>query len=76
MTGKLTLSVNEQVIRQAKRYAKAKGTSVSTLVEGFLGSLGDRAESDQATPPVLRRLRGALRASSDEYSKYLQNKYR
>jgi hypothetical protein len=30
---KLTLSVDEKVVRGAKRYAAARGTSVSRLVE-------------------------------------------
>ena len=36
---KLTLSVDEKVIAGAKRYAEEKGTSVSQLVETFLGGL-------------------------------------
>ena len=33
---KLTLSVDEEVVRGAKRYAAARGTSVSRLVERYL----------------------------------------
>ena len=36
---KLTLSVDEKVVRGAKRYAAARGTSVSRLVERYLDLL-------------------------------------
>ena len=36
---KLTLSVDEKVVRSAKRYAAAQGTSVSRLVERYLDLL-------------------------------------
>ncbi len=38
---KLTLSVDEKVVRGAKRYAAARGTSVSRLVERYLDLLSN-----------------------------------
>jgi uncharacterized protein DUF6364 len=73
---KLTLSVDARVVREAKRYAKAHGTSVSRLVERFLGLLG-RPPGQPEHPPVLRRLRGMLKdGDREEYRRHLVRKYR
>ncbi len=84
---KLTLSIDPVVIARAKRYAKARGTSVSRLVEQMLdlASSGSHpapsARASQATtaqpPPVLARLRGSLkRGAVDDYKAYLERKHR
>jgi len=73
---KLTLSVDEQVVRDAKRYAAARGTSVSRLVERYLGLLSRPLKSESPTP-VLQKLRGAARGvSADAYTEHLDRKYR
>ena len=73
---KLTLSVDARVVRRAKRYAAAQGTSVSKLVERYLDLLARPFEMADA-PPVLRMLRGAARgASPDTYRAHLRRKYR
>jgi len=73
---KLTLSVDEEVVRRAKRYAAAKGTSVSRLVERYLALLSTPPKSVDQTP-VLRRLRGAGRSvSADAHRQHLSRKYR
>src|SRR5213596_1005750 len=60
---KLTLSVDKEVVAQAKRYAARRRTSVSRLVEQYLHLLARaRPKPGQEPPPVLARLRGALRA--------------
>ena len=78
---KLTLSVDGAVIRRAKRYARSRKTSVSRLVERFLDLVarepraGEAAQSE--APPILRRLRGALRGvAPTEYGTHLRRKYR
>ena len=78
---KLTLSVDRRVVDRAKRYARARGTSVSRLVEAYLDLVHAPAERDDRavgrTPPVLARLRGSLKSASvDDYRRYLQRKYR
>lgn len=59
---KLTLSVDEKVVRGAKRYAEARSTSVSRLVERYLALLAETTAEGQ--PPVLKLLRGAARGQS------------
>jgi hypothetical protein len=73
---KLTLSVDAQVVRDAKRYAAARGTSVSRLVERYLGLLAKPPKAEDRTP-VLRMLRGAARGvSADAHRQHLDRKYR
>lgn len=73
---KLTLSVNEEVVRGAKRYAAARGTSVSRLVERYLDLLSKPPKSDDQTP-VLRMLRGAARGvPADAHRRHPSRKYR
>jgi Family of unknown function (DUF6364) len=57
---KLTLSVDGQVVGRAKRFAEKRGTSVSQLVERYLQLL-TRPVQQAEDPPVLRRLKGALK---------------
>ncbi len=73
---KLTLSVDEKVVRGAKRYAAARGTSVSRLVEHYLSLLSKPFKADEATP-VLRMLRGAARGVPvGAHRRHLSGKYR
>ncbi len=77
----LTLSVDERVVARAKRYAAARGASVSKLVETYLDLIARPPEgagkSRSGTPPVLGRLRGSLRRGSRaDYRRHLEHKYR
>jgi Family of unknown function (DUF6364) len=77
---KLTLSVDEDVVARAKRYAEQQGTSVSRLVETYLDVLArPSVVKDEELPPVTRRLSGVLkgvRFDREEYIDYLERKYR
>lgn len=54
MTTKLTLTLDDKVIREAKRYAKAKGLSVSELVESHFKSITElnSNQSEELTSSV------------------------
>ncbi len=71
---KLTLSVDEGVIRRAKQFSAEHDTTVSQLVTDFLASLEDERTGET---PVVSSLRGALRAGSsrEEYRKHLRRKH-
>jgi hypothetical protein len=77
---KLTLSVDAKVVEVAKRYAAARRTSVSQLVEEYLrlvSSLGEPAA--EPMPPILARWHGLLKGSRvdvADYRKHLQRKHR
>jgi hypothetical protein len=77
---KLTLNVDEGVVTRAKRYAARRGTSVSRLVEQFLALLsGAASKPGEDLPPVLARLRSALKGTTDGtsgYRRHLERKYR
>ena len=74
---KLTLSVDERVIERAKKYAQARGTSVSGLVEQLLDLAASGPAQRTVTPPILARLRGSLKGvDSADYRRYLERKYR
>ena len=77
---KLTLSVDEHVVARAKRYAEARGTSVSRLVQTMLelvSAAPTHTPGRSGAPPVLARLRGSLgRGSIGEYRRHLERKYR
>lgn len=60
---KLTLNVDDDVVRRAKEFAEGRATSVSALVERFLDTLTRMPESEEDTP-ILRRLRGSLRGAT------------
>ena len=72
---KLTLSVDEDVVRKAKRFSRRHDTSLSKLVTDFLSYLVD---SEGQRTPVVSRLRGILPPSTDlqDYRRHLHRKYR
>jgi Family of unknown function (DUF6364) len=73
---KLTLSIDASITKRAKRYATRHGTSLSALVELYLGPI---TIADRDLPPVTRRLRGILKGASysrKAYIGYLERKYR
>lgn len=73
MTTKLTLSVDDEVVKQAKRIAVEQGVSLSKLVEGFLRNLSsDHADADDMNP-VLKKLSGSVHVPEDfDYRKELE----
>ncbi|HUM46664.1 MAG TPA: DUF6364 family protein [Chitinophagales bacterium] len=52
METKLTLKLNRVVIERAKKYAKEKNTSLSRLIENYLGYLVDPNDDHEITPLV------------------------
>ncbi|MCZ6623168.1 MAG: DUF6364 family protein [Deltaproteobacteria bacterium] len=61
MQTKLTLRLDDDLVRRAKAYARRSGKSVSSLVADFFSLLGQRkgGRMDTLTPRV-RSLLGAL----------------
>jgi len=79
METKLTLRMEEKLIRQAKAHAKRSGRSVSQLVADFFGMLGSGAEKKpfEMTPRV-RSLYGAFKGADkyiDAHKRHLEDKY-
>jgi predicted CopG family antitoxin len=80
MTTKLTLTVEEEVIKKAKSYAKHTGRSLSELIERYLETLIDEHKDTRQLSPKLKKLVGSVKLPADfdekkELDTYFQNKH-
>ncbi|WP_456425758.1 DUF6364 family protein [Rhodocaloribacter sp.] len=86
MQTKLTLRLEEELIRKAKRYARARGKSVSQLVadhfRALTGTTEERLDTEEL-PPLTRSLLGAFEGEGgapgnpeEAYRKHLEAKHR
>lgn len=74
MNTKLTLRLDEDLIRRAKRYSRDSGKPVSQVVADFFGVLTDRhAEEEAPLPPIVRSLKGALAGASVDEEDFRRN---
>jgi hypothetical protein len=73
MDAKLTLSIDKDVVRRAKVYAKTKGRSLSDLVENYLKLLTkNSAIEDTDFSPGVKSLLGSVNLPADyDYKKEL-----
>ena len=81
MDKKLTLSLNESVIENAKLYAKKNQISLSKLIEAYLQSIVDNKTKKIGITPLVESLSGVIQLPSDfdirdEYTKHLMEKYK
>lgn len=65
MTTKLTLSIDDQVIISAKKYAKGKGESLSGLVENYLKSISNKGAGSIGISPRVQKLMGRIKLPKD-----------
>ncbi|MAG87354.1 MAG: DUF6364 family protein [Zunongwangia sp.] len=80
MDKKLTLSLNEKIIETAKHYAKSNNTSLSKLIESYLGTLTNKEKKENEITPLVKNLSGVISMDDDidvkdEYTQYLMEKY-
>ena len=80
MQTKLTLSLEAELIKQAKYYAKVNGKSVSQMVAEFFTviSSSNSADNPVKARPVTEKLLGCMDKSSlneDHYKEHLLSKY-
>jgi hypothetical protein len=78
MNTKLTLRMDESIVRKAKMEAKRRGKSVSRMVAEFFESIGLEQTSEKDLPPTTASLVGILKGkeiSEEDYKKHLQEKY-
>lgn len=78
MNTKLTLRIDEAVVRKAKMEAKRRGKSVSRMVAEFIESIGSRPESEKLLPPTTASLVGILKGqkiSENDYKEHLREKH-
>ena len=67
MNSKLTLSINQVVIEEAKRYAKSSGKSLSNIVEEYLKSIALKEEINKkkSSLKIVRELKGSVKLPKD-----------
>lgn len=66
MNTKLTLSLEKEVIEQAKIYAKGTGRSLSEMVESYFKNLTSKNELDyKHVDPKIRNLIGIVKLPAD-----------
>jgi hypothetical protein len=65
MTTKLTLTIEESVIKTAKKYAQKKGRSLSGLIENYLRTLSSKEAMPDELAPRVTRLRGCIKLPDD-----------
>jgi len=73
MTTKLTLTIEERVIKTAKKYAQKKGRSLSGLIENYLKALASEDPLTGDMTPRVRRLRGSIKLPANfDYKKAVE----
>ena len=76
MNTKLTLTIEQTVIEKAKKYAKDKERSLSSLIENYLKALTKDDNSNEIElTPIVKSLKGSFTAPKDfDYDKELTNR--
>jgi hypothetical protein len=79
MQTKLTLRLDEDLIRTAKVIGREKGQSVSKMVAVYFQSLSENQERKRPYfSPTIKALKGAWRGKNidqKDYRRYLEKKY-
>jgi hypothetical protein len=81
MSTKLTLSIDEKVVAEAKEYAKEAGKSVSQIVEAYLKALTHKnTKKEHSLPSHISRWQGAFKSTDKRsykeiYAEHIKEKY-
>lgn len=81
MNAKLTLSLEKDVIEEAKEFSRKQHKSLSKLVENYLRQITRTVPPDENITPIVAELSGLIKPDGvkrrkEEYSDYLTEKYR
>ena len=83
MTTKLTLSIEKNIIENAKIYAEKHSKSLSRLIQDYLESISkkDGYETSPSLPPITKELAGILKGKKqinfrEDITSYLEKKYK
>jgi hypothetical protein len=81
MDTKLTLSLDKEVIQQAKRYAQKKNISLSKLIEAYLNKVSSREREIPEISPLVKSLSGVITLPKNHnpkkgYGDFLAGKYK
>jgi len=81
MNTKLTLTIEQDVVEKAKKYASGKGRSLSDIVENYLKLIArDEPLQEPEISPGIKSLQGSFKAPKNfdykkELSRKLEEKY-
>ena len=82
MNTKLTLTIEQEIIQQAKEYAKLKNRSLSNIIENYLKVLitNNENKKTEMSSPIVSSLRGSFKAPNnfdykEELRKRVEEKY-
>lgn len=81
MNAKLTLSLDRDIIAQAKEIASTQHKSLSKLIEGYLRQVTGSNDVSNQTTPLVAKLSGVIDAQKlgdhkSDYGNFLTDKYR
>lgn len=81
MNTKLTLTIEQSIIKKAKSYAKSRGRSLSDIIENYLKVITkEELKSNSEITPLVKSLRGSFTVPANfnykkELIKGLSEKY-
>lgn len=83
MNKKLTLHLDERLIKRAKKYARKKGTSVSQIVANYFKAIEEPSPKgnnphENDLPPITSSLSGILKdveIDETDYRKHLEDRH-
>lgn len=78
MNTKLTLTIEQEIIKRAKEYAKNQNRSLSDIIENYLKILTkeEQKEKDKKLNPIVKSLKGSFKMpkADMDYKKELRNR--
>ena len=77
MNTKLTLTIEQEIIKRAKKYAKNKNRSLSDIIENYLKMLTkeEQKQTDNNLSPIVKSLKGSFKTPKNlDYKKELQKR--
>lgn len=79
MNTKITLSIDEKIVVQAKNYARNNQISLSKLMENYINALTKKSEKKSKISPLVESLTGVIHSEKNDldknYQKYLSKKH-
>ena len=74
MSTKLTLTLDKEIIEQAKKYAKGENRSLSNIIENYLKLITkEQKNKNKKLNPLIASLKGSFKAPKDlDYKKELE----
>ncbi len=77
MNTKLTLTIEQEIIERAKKYAKEKNRSLSDIIENYLKILtkSEQKKKVEKLNPIVKSLKGYFKMPKNmDYKKELRNR--